>query len=107
MITITIGQASREWSGPDDVEESWIAQQINERYRRGEAVCVFVRIVVPGVELGMVAGQCGSNYAPGPPLRLSDDEEKIVALWRERTSKNGRVDPGEIIGFFKQLRRLV
>ena len=106
MITVKIGQADREWTSLDDVQESWIAQQIADRYRAGQPVCVFVRITTPGVDVSMVAGQCQPSYGGGGRLP-NQDERKILELWAERTGRNGHVDPGDVISFFKHLRRLV
>lgn len=106
MITVKIGQSSREWASLDDVQESWIAQQVIERRRSGQPVCVYVGLSFPGIDLGLIAGECPPS-PPGPTKSLNEDERKILELWIQRTRRNGRVDPGEINSFFKQLRPLI
>lgn len=106
MITIKINQAEREWPSLDDVQESWIAQQINDRHRAGQQMCVYVRVTTPGVDVSMIAGQCHPSYGGGGRLP-NQDERKILDLWAERTGRNGHVDPSDVISFLKQLRRLI
>ena len=105
MITAEIGKTRREWNSLDDVEEAWIAQQITERHRAGTPVCVYVRIALNGIDIGMIAGECqpGSRSSK----QLNEDERKVLELWSERTRSNGHVEPGDVISFFKQLRQLI
>ena len=102
-ITIEIGSTSREWHSLDEVDESWIAQQITERERAGQPFCVKIGISDSTVNVGMQVGQCQGGFPSGS--RPNEDEERIIQLWRDRVKSNGHIDPGQIIAFFKQLRR--
>jgi hypothetical protein len=106
MITMRINQAEREWPTLDDVQESWITQQINERHRASQQVCVSVRITTPGVDVSMIAGQCQPSYGGGGRMP-NQDERRILDLWANRAGRNGHVDPGDVISFLKQLQRLI
>ena len=105
MITLRIGEAEREWQSPDDVEPAWIAEQIRRRRQDGLAVCVYTRVEFPGIDIGMVAGECSRSYGSGPPP--NEDEARILALWSNRVNRNLRIEPGELVAFFEQLRRLI
>lgn len=63
MITIRIGNDSRRL---EDVEESWIAQHVNNRQREGLQVCVEVTIKTPACGPGGAGGR-----APKPDERRS------------------------------------
>lgn len=103
MITMSIGEAERRWTRLADVDEPWIAQQITRRQRDGRPVCVNVQISEPDINVGLQAGQCGARTVGWrPPTEL---ERRVLELWDEHVSRNGRVDPGDIIAFFHRLRR--
>lgn len=105
-IVVKIGQANREWQSLDDVQESWITQHIIERQRSGQPVCVYASIETSDIDVGMIAGQCPQySSRPGPPL--SQESLKVLELWREIVGRNGHVHPGDVIAFFKRVRRLV
>ena len=102
LITITIGNAPpHEWESLDDVDESWISQQITRQQRAGLPVCVLVEIRSPRVSVNLTTGQCPSRPGGRPAY---PDERPVIDLWNERTGKNGRVHPGDIVSFLKQLR---
>lgn len=106
LITIEISTARREWVSLDEIQESWIAQQITRRQRDGQPVCVRVDIHSPQINVTLRAGQCNGRGGGGDRLP-NEYERPVIDLWNARTDKNGMVHPGEIDSFFKQLRRLL
>lgn len=65
----------------DDIEFSWIAQQIGRRREAGQVVCVEVRIQYPEVELRLSTPGCAGGA--GNPRPLTREELRLVDSWRK------------------------
>mgnify|MGYP000577917324 CR=1 FL=1 len=102
MISIQIGQSQRRWRSLDEVEENWIAQQVNQRQRDGAAVCVTVEIETRDVHVVLYCGDCSPSGRGG--RTPTEDERRILELWDKLTQGNSLCEPGTIIAFLKQLR---
>lgn len=102
MISIQIGQSQRRWRSPDEVEEYWIAQQINRRQRDGAVVCVTVEIETRDVHVALSCGDCGPLGRGG--RTPTEDERRILELWDKLTQGNSLCEPGTIMTFLKQVR---
>lgn len=101
MVTIRIGEASRPIA---EAEESWIAQQINQRQRAGLPVCIEVVIHVQGLNIRLATEGCGSGGGGG---RVPTAEERtIIDLWN-RMHMTDVPSAGNVIAFLKQLARRI
>jgi len=103
MIRISIGNQDRRYSSISDVEEQWIAQQLRRR-GNGE-LCVSVDLTGADCDVRLTSGGCSGGSGGG--RRPNRKERRIFELWNDRGLKNSEVDPGEVISFLKQLRRVV
>ena len=98
MIRISIGNQDRQYSSISDVEERWIAQQLRRR-GNGEP-CVSIELTGADCNMRLSSGACSGGGGGGP--QPNRKERRIFELWNDRA-----VDPGEVISFLKQSRRLV
>jgi hypothetical protein len=101
MISITIGNNTRKVPAP----KSWIKQQILDRKKNGDNICVRFSIDIEGLKLDLITGQCGSSGGNGGLNRFNSDQLRLIELWRRHITNNNEVDPGEIIAFQNQLSR--
>src|SRR4051794_24688753 len=99
MITVRIAGQERQWGDPDDVEESWITQQITRRRAAGEQVCASVGIKLWSVNVGLSTPGCALG---GGGRRPNDDEARIIGLWESRGLNDPNFAPGSLIAFLHQ-----
>ena len=103
MITIKIGAAE---ATIEDVDDSWINQQINRRRADGAAVCVQVNINEGAARVALSTPTCAGNGAGGsrPPNPV---EKRVLELWRERGLDKSDFTGGAVVAFLHEVRRLV
>ncbi len=105
MIKIKIGSNERQFNSIRDLDESWINQQVNRRKADGQAVCVQVSIEQDSVNIRLSTPACsksgGGGRAPKP------QEKAIFDLWDGRGLNQTGFSGGNVIAFFKQLRKLL
>lgn len=101
--TITIGSAQLPL---EQVDESWINQQINRRRADGAIVCVQVNIGEDDVRVLLRTPSCGSSGGGGwrPP---NAREQRILELWNERGLNSPDFTGGNVVAFLHQVRRLL
>jgi len=105
MIRIKIGSAERQLSSISDLDESWINQQVNRRKQDGQAVCVDVSIEQNSVNIRLSTPACSKSSGGGrPPNR---QEEGIFELWDKHGLNRTDFSGGNVVAFFKQLRKLL
>ena len=104
MIRIIIGSSEREYSSIKDIEESWIAQQVDRRQEDEQDVCVQVFIKLDNVDVRLSTPACSKGGGGRPP---EPKEKAIFALWEERGLNQEDFSGGNVIAFFKQLRKLL
>src|SRR5262249_2908145 len=104
MITLRITGQRRDWNSVDDIEESWVIQQINQRRRAGEAGCVEGRIETARLKLSP-ATPAGRQTGGGGRLPNAD-ERRVFTLWNERGLNASGFADGQLIAFLKQLSHL-
>lgn len=102
MVTIRIGNDTRRL---EDVDESWITQQIGNRQREGLPACVEVRIKTGTLDVSLATPACGSGGTGGRPPR--PDEAEIVQVWIKLGLGSEDFSGGNVVAFIKQLRRLL
>ena len=105
MIRITIGSNERQFSSIRDIDESWIAQQVNRRQSDGQTVCVQVFIKQNSVDILLSTPACSKGGGTGRPPK--PQEQTIFNLWDERGLNQTNFTGGNVIAFFKQLRKLL
>ena len=102
MNTIRIGGDSRTL---EDAEESWIAQQIANREREGQSVCIEVVIKTGTLDIRLGTPGCGSGGGSGRAPR--PEEAEIIQIWEKHKLTSNDFSGGNVIAFIKQLRRHV
>lgn len=105
MIQIQIGSSERQFSSIRDLDESWINQQINRRKADGQAVCVQVSIEQTSVNIRLSTPACSKSGGGGRPP--NPQEKAIFDLWDERGLNQANFSGGNVVAFFKQLRKLL
>jgi hypothetical protein len=105
FIKIEIGDSKREFENTYDIDESWINQQIIRRKKDRISICVKVYIKNETVDVLLKTPACrsggGSGREPKP------QERKIIDLWNERGLNKENFAGGNLISFFKQLRKII
>jgi hypothetical protein len=86
----------------DDIDPSWINQQINRRRKDGP-VCVRVTINTNTIDMTLSSGDCPRVGGRGHQAR--PQEKEIFALW-DKHGLNGTDFPsGQLVTFIKQLKK--
>lgn len=102
MSTIKIGQTEVPL---EQADEGWINQQINGRRADGALVCVQVTLFEGEVNVVLRTPTCGNGGGGG---RLPNEREKrIFQLWDERGLNSPDFTGGNLVGFLRQLRRIL
>ena len=100
MIKIKIGNEEQDI---EDIDISWINQQINRRRKEGP-VCVRVTIKTDTINMGLSSGDCPKS---GGGRQANPQEKEIFDLW-DKHGLNGTDFPGgHLVAFIKQLRKLL
>ena len=104
MSSIKIGGEERPLSGADS---QWITQQINDRRRDGQSVCVVVVIKEMDIDVCLATPACGGGGGGGGGRRLTARETELVELWKRHGLNEADFAPGKVVAFVKQvLQRL-
>ena len=101
MVSIRIGNEQRNL---DEIDESWINQQINRRRAAGQTVCVQVTVNSGNLNLTLSTPTCAGIGGGGRAPNL--DEREVFDLWAKLGLNDARFTGGELVAFLKQLRRL-
>ena len=105
MIQIIIGSSERQFNSVRDIDESWIAQQVNRRQSDGQNVCVRVFIKQDTIDIGLSTPACSKGG--GGSRRPRPQEQAVFDLWRERGLNQADFGGGNVIAFFRQLCKLL
>lgn len=105
MIAVKIGANARDFSNVDDVEESWINRQINGLRGDHYPVCVRVKVNEGPLNMTLATADCDASGGGG---RLPNAEEaQAFELWEKLGLSNPGFSGGNLVAFFKQLRKLI
>ncbi len=99
MVDVKIGESELGW---DQVDESWVTQQINRRRAAGEVVCVRVRIAAPPLQMALATPTCASSGGGRAP---NADERRIFDLWAQHRLDTIEFTGGNLLAFLRQLKR--
>lgn len=102
VVVMSIGQAERRWESRQDIDESWVSQQVNQRTADGVPICVQVRMSFPdsGVSITVISRDCPGGRAGGT---LTPNEAEIVQRWRELVLAHNKLVGGRLVAFLKGL----
>ena len=101
MVKIKIGSEERNI---EDVDSSWINQQINRRRKDGP-VCVRVTINDDAINMVLSSGDCPRAGGGGRPAR--PQEKKVFDLWDKHGLNEADFPGGHLVAFIKQLPKLL
>lgn len=82
----------------EEVEDSWINQQINRRRASREAVCVMVRIDAATAKVTLATPACGGAGGGRP---ATAEERRIIDLWRRHRLDTHDFTGGKLIAFLR------
>ena len=102
MVMIRIGSDTRRL---EDVDESWITQQVNNRRNEGLPICLEVTIRTGSLDMKLATPACGPGASGGRAPR--PDEAEIFQLWNKLQLGSDDFSGGNVVAFIKQLRRLL
>jgi len=105
LIKIHIGNNERQFDDVYNVDESWINQQINKRKEDKEKVCVRVNIKSESIGILLRTPACGRDRVGG--RAPNPREREIYDLWKRRGLREENFSGGNLIAFFKQLRKII
>ena len=86
----------------DEDYESWVNQQINNRRKDGQIICVRVFIKEEQINLVLSSRECSSI---GVSRSLIAKEKAIVDLWNKCRLNTSDFHGGNLIAFLKQVRK--
>ena len=101
MVKVKIASEERS---VEDVNPSWINQQIDRRRKDGP-VCVRVTIHDDGINMVLSSGDCPRSAGGGRPPR--HQERAIFDLWDKHRLNEPNFPSGHLVAFIKQLPRLL
>jgi hypothetical protein len=101
MIEIQIAGSKKSI---DEDYESWVNQQINNRRKDGQIVCVRVFIKEDHLNLILSSLECPPKGRP-KSSPLTDQEKAIVDLWNKCKLNTSDFHGGNLIAFLEQVRR--
>lgn len=88
-----------------EISMSWLHQQIDERRRVGEPVCVVVSARSDSIAVTLATPGCSSGAGgTRPPNRL---ESEVLSRWRELVLKKEDFTAGNLWAFLQYLERQV
>lgn len=99
MIEVQIGTIKKKL---EDIQESWINEQLARRRRDGEPVCVQVFIDKPQVHMTLTTPDCPSTVGGRTATPL---EQEVFELWERRKLNRPDFTDGSLIAFLKQVAR--
>ena len=88
-----------------EATESWINQQINDRKKDGQQVCVQLFLDEGGVQMVLSTPACSSGGGGG--RRPTTKEQQIFDLWDRRGLNDPKFGSGSVVAFVKQLQQLL
>ena len=89
----------------EDVDESWITQQINRRKDDGFLPCV--KISINHNEYNMILSTPNCSNAGGGGRKPTENELRIFELWAKFNLNTTDFSGGNLNAFLKQLRRIL
>ena len=101
MIYVRIGSVERKL---EDVEESWINQEINGRKAAGETVCVRVRFDENDLNFMIQTPTCSSGLGGG--FKPNRQQQAVIDLWDKLGLNRNDFTGGNLVAFLKQLMQL-
>jgi hypothetical protein len=102
MVTIRIGSDTRRL---EDVDDSWITRQVNNRRSEGLPVCVEVTIRTGSLDMKLATPACGLGVSGGRAAR--PDEAEVFQFWNKLHLLSADFSGGNVVAFIKQLRRVL
>lgn len=84
-----------------DVDPNWINQEINQRRRDGESVCVIVRIQTDRLDMVLRTPTCGPTGGGG--RQATAEERRVFDLWDKRGLNQSTFNGGNLVAFLEQL----
>lgn len=103
MIRIKIAGDERQFN-LNSIDEQWIAQQINNRQRAGQLICVTISLDEGSCRMLLKTGACAASA--GGTRRPTRQEAAIFEAWDKFGLGDKEVNSGKLIAFLKQLRGL-
>jgi hypothetical protein len=101
MVTVTVGQAEMQM---DNIDESWINQQLSRRQADGRSVCVQVRIHTGDVNVALATPQCAGGGGGG--RQATQREQPILDEWAKHRLNTMDYSGGQLLAFLRALRRM-
>jgi hypothetical protein len=105
MISIQIGNYSREYNSTRDIEESWILHQIIEQRKAGINVSVRIRIHQSPLNIALATPNATSGGGGGGQANAA--ELTAFNLWNECGLNSNNFDAGWVIEFLKRVAKLI
>ena len=105
MIALKIGAMARDFNTLDNIEESWINQQIGGLIQENHTVCV--RVTVNEGPLNFTLATAGCTPSGGGGRLPNPQEAQAFELWEKLGLSKPGFTGGNLVAFFKQLRRII
>ncbi|WP_421773726.1 hypothetical protein [Gracilimonas sp.] len=101
MITITINGESQS---NEYITQQWIAEQINNRRKDNQPICVKIHIDTEHANIKLSSRDCPKGDGGGKPIeKFSKRAQQYYKEWTKRDLHDRDINPGLIISFWKYL----
>lgn len=100
-VTVTFGDDTKS---NDAITAAWIKHAMDVLATAGRAVCGSVHIQGGGLDVGLPVGACPPGGSARRPPNAA--ERDVIDRWRRHRLDQGRVSPGELEAFVRQMLRL-
>lgn len=101
MVSVKIGPNERTL---DQVDESWVNQEIHRYSLHGQSACIRVRIDVPGARAVFSTPSCASDGTTRPPTSV---ERRIHTLWQKYRLDTSECVGTNVMGFLHELTQIL
>jgi hypothetical protein len=103
MVKVQIGSSVLPL---EQADPNWVNDQLRRQGQGGRPVCVRVTVDVrPDINMQYSTPICPSGGGIQRPL--SGREQMILDLWRKHHLDKPEIHPGDLIGFLRQLDKII
>ncbi len=91
----------------EDVEPSWVIEQVNRHRRANQPVFVQVNIRTDGVTMTLASPECGPSLGGGGGRGPNRREQEVFELWHQMGLDQHDFNGGHVNAFLQRLRHLL
>jgi hypothetical protein len=102
MISISI---NGEKQSDSNINQQWIAEQINNRRHIGQSICVIFKIRCGDVDVSLSGGDCPGSGNGQPIDSFNDRTQQVIRKWQDKGFGEEPVKAGMVISFWEYVSK--